>query len=113
MIATFHLKLVDFASQTFVDYVGKFLTLSTTVRAALLVILLKPSVQTRFTEVLATAYSQVRFTENFGADLTNETIGYLTNKLSSVVSTLLLSLGVSGRSGEVAEKRHRNGRLAL
>ena len=36
---------------------------------------------------MATAYGQVRFTESFGADLTNETIWYLTNKIT-VVSTL-------------------------
>ena len=87
MIATFHLKLVDFTSQTFVDYVVKCLTLSTTVRAAFLTLLLEPLVQTGFTEVLATAYSQVWFTENFGADLTNETTWHFTNKVT-VVSTL-------------------------
>ena len=87
MIATFHLKLVDFASQTFVDYMAKFLTLSTTVRADFLTMMPEPSVQTIFTKVLATAYDQVRFPESFGADLTKETIWYFTNKLT-VVSTL-------------------------
>ena len=87
MIVTFHFKLVDFASQTFVDYVAKFFTLSTTVRAAFLTMLLEPFVQTRFTKMLATAYSQVRFTESLGADLTNETIWYFTNEFT-LVSTL-------------------------
>ena len=88
MIATFHLKLVNFTSQTFVDHVAECLTLSTTVRAAFLTLLLEPLVQTRFTKVLATTHSQVRFPENFGADLTNETILHLTNKVI-FVSTLL------------------------
>ena len=87
MIATFHLKLVDFASQTFVDYVAECFTLSTTVRAAFLTMLLEPLIQTRFTEVLATAHSQVRFPENFGADLTNEMTWHIRNKVT-VVSTL-------------------------
>ena len=87
MIATFYLKLVDFTSQTFVDYVAKCFTLSTTVGTAFLMLLLEPLVQTRFTEVLATAYNQVRFPENFGAYLTNETTWHFRNKVT-VVSTL-------------------------
>ena len=65
---------------------AEFLTLSTAARAAFLTMLLEPSVQTRFTKVLATAHSQVRFTENFGADLTNEAISYFTNKVTVVSS---------------------------
>ena len=88
MIATFYFKLVDFASQTFVDYVAELLTLSTTVRTAFLTMLLEPPVQTRFTKVFTAAYGQMRIPENFHADMTNETIGYFTNK-RTVVSTLL------------------------
>ena len=93
MIAISNVEVVDVASQTFVDYVIKIVSLGTAVRAALLALLsIKPLVETRLTKVLTTAHSEVRVTKNVGTDLTDESFGHFVEKLNPTVELFFCHL---------------------
>ena len=82
MVTASYLQLVDLTSQAFVDHVIKIISLCAAVRAALLASLsIKPLVETRLTKVLTTAHSEVRVTENLGANLTVVSIGHFVDKV--------------------------------
>ena len=85
-IAAFDLQLVNLTPETFVDHVMESFALGSAVRAAFFALPSEPLAQTRLAKVLTTANGEVRFTNDFGTDLTVIAISYFTNKLVIVSS---------------------------
>ena len=68
------------------------------------VLLFEPVLEARLTEVLSTAFSEVRVTKNFGADSALQSIGYWSGE-GKVIATIL-SLLRDSRCDPLATKLH-------
>ena len=85
MFGTLDFKIIDFTFQRFIEYVVEMVM--PTVWACC-VLLLEPVLEARLTEILSTAFSEVRVAKNLGADNTLQSIGYWFGE-GEVIATIL------------------------
>lgn len=78
-------KIIDFTFQWFIEYVVEMVM--PTVWACC-VLLLEPVLEARLTEILSTAFSEVRVAKNLGADNALQSIGYWFGE-GEVIATIL------------------------